>query len=529
MAALSALLPVASIEKTQQHAGKQQDSFAATKQSIESVDTRQDKASSGKEQESNSSKSDEFEKIYQADIQAYGEAERSPSQSLMPLKQVQLDLQETESAVEFTLLEGSVLPLEGESLPLDPEAMTTLEPTSEVEEGLLAPGASAAKEAAVAVTSGSVDKAESGTVVPNSPSGPQRQPLAESLASTSANDEPIAETKNSKPELAQTISSSKTSATVTELEVEAKQVDVRAAVKTAEAVPAGEERKSQEAQLQAESSKQTGASLLNPPAKDKAQADIVRAWRSSGTREGGGMQTQNVEATRQSQSANSSGQLQQFAESLRPVQSATPSAVASDAATLPADKATPASGNAATATNANSEPANPLRHEAAQSSVNSQTRPAQSSSFAQTLQAHNFSSKLGHSFGTNQWAESVSQRVSMMAAQRLGSAKIEIDPPELGAMTVKVVMDGDKASVSFMSANSQVREALEQSFPRLESMLEQQGLELADAQVSDNAESDQGLADSGANGRGQSEGEESQEEMITHSVNVPTGLVDYYA
>jgi flagellar hook-length control protein FliK len=152
-------------------------------------------------------------------------------------------------------------------------------------------------------------------------------------------------------------------------------------------------------------------------------------------------------------------------------------------------------------------------------------------SFAQGMQTSKFGQPLGQSFGDSEWAESVTKRVALMAGQKVSSAQIELDPPELGALTVRVSVSGDQANVMFTSAHAQVREALQQSFTRLQDMLGQQGLQLADAQVSDQsaARQQQGEGRSGQGGGGVSADEGDAGPVTMQSLKVSKGLVDYYA
>lgn len=88
-------------------------------------------------------------------------------------------------------------------------------------------------------------------------------------------------------------------------------------------------------------------------------------------------------------------------------------------------------------------------------------------------------------FGNSAWAGQVAERTAMMVAHKLNTAELQLDPPELGPLQVKVTIHHDQASVSFVSANPQVREALDQSANRLRELLGQQGVNLADVNVSD--------------------------------------------
>ncbi len=74
-------------------------------------------------------------------------------------------------------------------------------------------------------------------------------------------------------------------------------------------------------------------------------------------------------------------------------------------------------------------------------------------------------------------------RLSWMADQKIGHAHIRVTPNDLGAIEVRLQLDGDRVHASFSSANAEVRQALESSLPRLREMLGEHGMELAHADV----------------------------------------------
>lgn len=90
------------------------------------------------------------------------------------------------------------------------------------------------------------------------------------------------------------------------------------------------------------------------------------------------------------------------------------------------------------------------------------------------------------SFGQPQWAGQIAERAAMMSYQKIQSAELQLDPPELGSLQVKVSVNNEhQASVTFSSPHANVREALDQTLVRLRELLEQQGLDLVDVNVSD--------------------------------------------
>jgi hypothetical protein len=92
---------------------------------------------------------------------------------------------------------------------------------------------------------------------------------------------------------------------------------------------------------------------------------------------------------------------------------------------------------------------------------------------------------LNLSLGNPQWSEALAERAGWLAHQRIHTADMQLDPPELGPLQIKISVHQDQAVVSFVSANPQVRDLLDQNLVRLRELLQEQGLQLMDAGVSD--------------------------------------------
>ena len=133
------------------------------------------------------------------------------------------------------------------------------------------------------------------------------------------------------------------------------------------------------------------------------------------------------------------------------------------------------------------------------------------------------------SFGKPEWAGMVAERSAMMAAQKLSFAELQLDPPELGPLQVRVQVQNDQVSVSFVSGNAGVREALDQTATRLRELCDQQGLNLVDVDVSDHS---QQQAESDAERGSESGGTPSMEEaeQVDNPLDIiAQGGIDYYA
>lgn len=88
-------------------------------------------------------------------------------------------------------------------------------------------------------------------------------------------------------------------------------------------------------------------------------------------------------------------------------------------------------------------------------------------------------------------SDQVAEKVQMMMSKNLKNLDIRLDPPELGRMQIRMTMNNDLAHVHFTVSNPQAREMIEQTLPRLREMLAQQGMQLADSSVQQQASGQQ--------------------------------------
>ena len=83
------------------------------------------------------------------------------------------------------------------------------------------------------------------------------------------------------------------------------------------------------------------------------------------------------------------------------------------------------------------------------------------------------------------WERTLGHQLNWMVNNRLHEAEIKVSPPDLGPLEVRVSQHHNQTSVTFFSHEAAVREALENALPRLREMLDSQGINLNQAQVSD--------------------------------------------
>lgn len=80
------------------------------------------------------------------------------------------------------------------------------------------------------------------------------------------------------------------------------------------------------------------------------------------------------------------------------------------------------------------------------------------------------------------WGEVVAQRVSMMLGKEQ-QIEMQLNPPNLGPMEVRLNLGDEQASVIFTSQHAAVREALAAATPKLTALLADQGIVLQNVQV----------------------------------------------
>lgn len=136
------------------------------------------------------------------------------------------------------------------------------------------------------------------------------------------------------------------------------------------------------------------------------------------------------------------------------------------------------------------------------------------------------------------WSEGVVDKVMWMSAQNASKAEIALDPPELGPLQVRISTQGDQTSITFNSAHGAVREALDQSLPRLREMMENQGFSQVNVDVSGEEQQYHAQGEEGEPGEAgmqgsadtaSADGSESNGVASASAVaSRPLGLVDQY-
>ena len=83
------------------------------------------------------------------------------------------------------------------------------------------------------------------------------------------------------------------------------------------------------------------------------------------------------------------------------------------------------------------------------------------------------------------WSSDFAQKVVWLVNNDKQSAQITLNPPQMGPIEIALNIDKGNATASFVSANADVRESIEMALPRLREMFAGIGLELGQANVSE--------------------------------------------
>ncbi|KTD41259.1 flagellar hook-length control protein FliK [Legionella parisiensis] len=82
-----------------------------------------------------------------------------------------------------------------------------------------------------------------------------------------------------------------------------------------------------------------------------------------------------------------------------------------------------------------------------------------------------------------EWSKQFSDHIIWLGQQEVKSALIKINPEDLGPLEISIKVVNDSASVSIVTHTHQIRDIIEQSLPKLQTMLAEQGLNLSEVHI----------------------------------------------
>jgi flagellar hook-length control protein FliK len=148
---------------------------------------------------------------------------------------------------------------------------------------------------------------------------------------------------------------------------------------------------------------------------------------------------------------------------------------------------------------------------------------------------------IGAAPGTPDFARALTSQVTLWAREGTQEARLQLNPADLGPVTVMIAIDGAQARVDFQAHAAATRDAIEASLPSLASALNEQGLTLSGGGVFDRPNRDASAqaqqAQGGAGkGRGDGAGDDDDADAIARAAAASAarfgsvrGLVDLVA
>jgi len=143
--------------------------------------------------------------------------------------------------------------------------------------------------------------------------------------------------------------------------------------------------------------------------------------------------------------------------------------------------------------------------------------------------ASSLSLSMGENIQNSNWSQQLTQQVSYMVRGGVQQAEVRLNPAHLGPMEIKLSINDDQATVNFVTQHAPVRDAVDAALPRLKEMLEQQGLNLAGADVSTQSEQKQAErhqpdTEPQAGSLTDASAEESANEILRHNMELKSGV-----
>lgn len=135
------------------------------------------------------------------------------------------------------------------------------------------------------------------------------------------------------------------------------------------------------------------------------------------------------------------------------------------------------------------------------------------------------------------WHQDFNQKIVWMASNDTQSARITLNPEQMGPIEVSLNVDKGNATATFVSSNPDVRESIETALPRLREMFAGIGIELGQANVSSESFKQPASDYDGSTNRSQEDGSNGILSVSTnqtasagaYTTRLGDGLVDIFA
>ena len=130
-------------------------------------------------------------------------------------------------------------------------------------------------------------------------------------------------------------------------------------------------------------------------------------------------------------------------------------------------------------------------------------------------------------------AGDMATHIRVLKTQGGGEARLNLNPAELGRMSITVITESGETKVAFVVETASARQAIENALPRLREMLEQAGLSLSDSEVAEghrDAKSESDRRDNSLAEGPSSDASDLAEESLSLSLTLdPERILDTFA
>ncbi|MBG7618415.1 flagellar hook-length control protein FliK [Herbaspirillum sp. AP02] len=150
-----------------------------------------------------------------------------------------------------------------------------------------------------------------------------------------------------------------------------------------------------------------------------------------------------------------------------------------------------------------------------------------------------YTDKIQPNVGSAGWDQAVGSKITWMVSAGMQSASLTLNPPDLGPMQVVLNVHNQQADATFITAQPEVKQALEAAMPKLREMMDQAGIQLGQATVNTGMPNQQQGNNGQQQGRASSAsgsfGKEQDGELAVNATTTTTatssgaGLVDTFA
>ncbi len=129
------------------------------------------------------------------------------------------------------------------------------------------------------------------------------------------------------------------------------------------------------------------------------------------------------------------------------------------------------------------------------------------------------------------FSKDLTENIQLMINANDNSAQVDINPPELGKIEIKIVQEADKMHISFLASQQETQALIEASIDRLKTQVEMQGLNLGNVTVShgDANQQEQLAKQQRSFARAQEEAGAVDNTLTVLQYQAPKSMLDLYA